>query len=49
MSNDTYEMHDQTNAPLGLQPFQVVAWDPWSVLSKDIHESKEEKKSNKNL
>ena len=28
MSNDTYEMHDRTNAPLGLQPFQVVAWDP---------------------
>lgn len=34
MSNDTYGMHDQINAPLGLPPFQSVAWDPGSILSK---------------
>jgi len=26
MSNDTYETRDPTNAPLGLPPFQLVAW-----------------------
>lgn len=34
MSNDTYGMRDQINAPLGLPPFQSVAWDPGSILSK---------------
>ena len=33
MSDDTYEMHDQVSAPLGPPPFQVAAWDPWSVVS----------------
>jgi hypothetical protein len=28
MSNDTYETHDPTNAPLGLPPIQLVAWGP---------------------
>lgn len=49
MSNDTYETHDQTDAPLGLQPFQVVAGDPWSILSKEIHWKKQRKKTIKNL
>lgn len=34
MSNDTYGMRDQINAPLELPPFQSVAWDPGSILSK---------------
>jgi len=33
MSDDTYEMHDQTNAPLELPPSQVVAGDPVSFVS----------------
>jgi hypothetical protein len=37
MSNDTYEMHDPTNAPLGLPPIQLVAWGPWSIVSNKIH------------
>ncbi len=32
-SDDTYEMHDQANAPLELPPSQVVAWDPVSFVS----------------
>lgn len=28
MSNDTYEMHDRSNAPPVLQPNQAVAGDP---------------------
>lgn len=34
MSNDTYGMHDQINAPLELPPFQSVARDPGSILSE---------------
>lgn len=26
MSNDTYEMRDPPNAPLGLPPFRLVVW-----------------------
>jgi hypothetical protein len=34
MSDDTYEIHDLTNAPLELPPSQVVAWDPVSFVSE---------------
>lgn len=40
MSNDTNEMHDQTGAPLGHPPPQVVALDPvsfesdWKIFKK---------------
>lgn len=33
MPDDTYEKHDQTNAPLELPPSQVVAGDPVSFVS----------------
>lgn len=33
-SDDTYEMHDQTNAPLELPPSLAVAGDPLSIGSE---------------
>lgn len=35
--DDTYEMHDQTNAPLELLPSQVVVWDPESFVSANVN------------
>lgn len=35
-SDDTYEMRDQTNAPLELPPAPVVAGDPGSIGSDEI-------------
>lgn len=40
-SDDTYEMHDQANAPLELPPSQIVAWDLVSFVSdKSIYKFK---------
>lgn len=35
MSNGTYGMRDQVNAPLELPPSQVVAWGPGSFVSDE--------------
>ena len=46
MSNDTNEMHDQTGAPLGHPPSQVVALDPvsfesdWKIFKKFEEETR---------
>lgn len=37
MSDDTYEMHGQTDAPLAHLPSQFDALDPESFVSTQIH------------
>lgn len=34
-SNDTYGMHDPTNAPVELPPYPLVVWDLGSFLSEE--------------